>query len=80
MHGEIGVAEQASFLALDGKISADGTALLTGHGFTGDPVYVVGRLTPATPYSFHLQARFSGSSGTGSRIEVRRCDAVFSRQ
>lgn len=80
MHGETGVADQASFLALDGKIQADGSALLLGHGFTGDPNYVVGRLTPATPYSFHLQARFDGVNGTGSRTEVRKCDAVFSKQ
>lgn len=80
MHGEIGVAGQAGFLALDGAIQADGTALLLGRGFTGDPTYAVGRPTPATPYSFHLQSRFSGTNGTGSRTEVRRCDAVFSKR
>ena len=80
LHGETGVANQASFLALDGTIGRDGSALLLGHGFTGDPNYVVGRLTPATPYSFHLEAHFAGSNGTGSRTEVRRCDAVFSKQ
>ena len=80
LHGEIGVANQAGFLALDGSIESNGSTLLTGHGFTGDPNYVVGRSAPATPYSFHLQTRFSGTSGTGSRTEVRRCDAVFSKQ
>ena len=80
LQGQVGVAGEAGFLALDGSIQPDGAALLTGHGLTGDPNYVVGRSSPATPYSFHMQARFAGSSGTGSRVEVRRCDAVFSKQ
>ena len=80
MHGQVGAVGDAGFLALDGSIQPDDSALLKGHGLTGDPSYVVGRSMPATPYGFHMQARFSGSSGTGSRVEVRRCDAVFSKQ
>lgn len=79
LHGEIGVRDQAGFLALDGPIPPDGNAVLTGRGLTGRSDYAVGRPSPATPYAFHLQARFAGTHGTGSRVETRRCDAVFSK-
>ena len=79
LHGEIGVQGQASYLALDGPIQPDGTATLTGRGLTGKADLAVGRPSPATPYVFRLQSRFDGAHGTGSRVEVRRCDAVFSR-
>lgn len=80
LHGETGVRGQAASLSLDGQIQPDGTALLSARGMTGNPDYTVGRLTPATPYSYHLQSRFAGAHGTGARLEVRRCDAVFSKQ
>lgn len=79
LHGQIGLPDQASFLALDGQIAPDGTATLLGHGMTGNADYAVGRPSPATPYRFHLQSRFAGNGGTGSRVETRACDAVFSR-
>ncbi len=80
LHGETGVRGQAASLSLDGQIQPDGTALLSARGMTGNPDYTVGRLAPATPYSYRLQSRFDGTHGTGARLEVRRCDAVFSKQ
>ena len=80
LHGQTGVEGQASFLAFDGQIQPNGQALLVGQGMTGNPDYVVGRLRPATPYSFHVQASFGARNGTGHRVEVRPCEAVFSRQ
>lgn len=79
LHGEIGVQGQSSFLALDGPIGMDGSAMLTGRGLTGQANYAVGRPSPGTPYTFRLQSRFSPTNGTGTRIEVRQCDAVFTR-
>ena len=80
MHGETGVQGHAGYLALNGPIKAEGVTVLEGRGLTGSADYAVGRPSPATPYVFHLQARFAGPRGTGSRVEVRRCDTVFSRQ
>lgn len=80
LHGETGVRGQAGSLSLDGQIQPDGTALLSARGMTGNPDYTIGRLAPATPYSYRLQSRFDGAHGTGARLEVRRCDAVFSKQ
>ncbi len=80
LHGEYGVRGQAGSLSLDGPIQMDGSALLSARGLTGNPDYVIGRLTSATPYAYRLQSRFEGARGTGARLEVRRCDAVFSKQ
>lgn len=80
LHGEIGVRDQAAYLALDGVIQPNGSALLKGTGMTGDASYAVGRPSPATPYRFTLQSRFEGNRGTGQRVETRTCEAVFTRQ
>ena len=80
LHGETGVRGQAGYLALDGQITRDGSALLSAQGLTGNPDYVIGRLHPATPYSYQLLSRFDAAHGTGSRTRIRRCDAVFSKQ
>ncbi len=80
LHGETGVRGQAGSLSLEGQIQPDSTALLSARGMTGNPDYTIGRLAPATPYSYRLQSRFDGVHGTGTRLETRRCDAVFSKQ
>lgn len=80
LHGEYGVHGQAGSLSLDGQVQPDGTAMLSASGMTGDPTYTIGRLDAATPYFYHLRARFEGNQGTATRIEARRCDATFSKQ
>jgi len=80
LHGDHGVPGQAASLSLDGTIQPDGRALLFAHGLTGDPTYNVGRVAPVTPYSYHLQSRFEGGHGTGTRLELRPCSAVFTKQ
>ena len=80
LHGETGVRGQAASLSLDGVIQADGTSLLSARGMTGNPDTTIGRLTPGTPYAYGLQTRFDGAHGTGTRVEARPCNAVFTRQ
>ena len=80
LHGETGVRGQAASLSLDGPIQPDGNAMLSAKGMTGNPDYTIGRLSPATPYAYHLQARFEGGHGTGKRMETRPCDAIFTKQ
>ncbi len=80
LHGENGVRGQAGSMSLDGSIAADGQAMLVAQGLTNNPVYSVGRVPPAMPYTYHLQSTFQPTRGTGKRIELRPCEAVFSRQ
>ena len=80
LHGETGTKGQEGSLSLDGTILPDGNALLLATGLTADPAYSVGRARPLSPVKYHVQARFQGTRGTGQRIELRRCEAVFTRQ
>lgn len=80
LHGERGVRGQARSLALDGQIQPDGSAMLAGQGVTGNAEYSVGRIAAGTPYRFYLQSRFEGTHGMGKRLEVRPCEAVFTKQ
>lgn len=79
LHGEIGAAESAGWLRIDGRIGADGSALLDAHGRTGDPDYAVNQPPPSSPYAFHVEARFDGARGNGRRLEQRVCNFVFER-
>ena len=79
-HGERGVSGQPGFLSVDGSIMPDGSALLLATGLTNDPRYNVAHVGPGRPVLYHLQSQFEGSHGSGSRVELRHCDAVFSRQ
>lgn len=80
LHGENGVRGQAASIALDGTIQPDGSAMLLATGLAGDPTYNVGHARPLSPVSYHVQARFQRTSGTGKRVELRDCEAVFTRQ
>ena len=80
LRGEIGVAESAGWLRIEGPIGADGSARLDAHGRTGDPDYAVQHPPPSSPYSFHIDARFEGARGSGRRLEQRVCNFVFERR
>ncbi len=79
LHGERGMAGAPGFLSVDGPIAPDGSALLLATGLTNDPAYTAGHVGPGRPVNYHLQSRFEGSHGSGTRVELRHCDAVFSR-
>jgi len=81
LHGEYGTMGQPSSLQLDGPIGADGTAKLYAKGQTGSKEYVPGRDTPrGTPYSYNVNAHFTGSSGSGTRVDGRPCSLQFIKQ
>ncbi len=80
LHGEIGSAESAGWLRIDGRIGADGNALLDAHGRTGDPDYAVNQPPSSSPYAFHVEARFEGARGSGRRLEQRACSFTFERR
>lgn len=80
LHGEHGVQGRPSWLAIDGKINPDGTAYISAVGLTGEPRATVGYVNQGTPYAYHVNARFDGARGSGSRIELRPCSYVFVKQ
>jgi hypothetical protein len=80
LQGEIGVAESAGWLRIEGPIGADGSARLDAKGRTGDPDHAVQHPPPSSPYSFHIDARFEATRGTGRRLEQRVCNFVFERR
>jgi hypothetical protein len=72
-HGEQGTQGEPSSLTMDGKIQLDGSADLYVRGLTGASSTTVGNLPTGSVFSYHILARFEGSSGTGSRVELRPC-------
>ncbi len=79
LHGERGGKGSAGWLALDGRIPADGKTTLTAEGLTGNPAFSVGRVQQLSPVRYHVTAQFGATHGTGSRVELRRCDLDFQR-
>jgi class 3 adenylate cyclase len=79
LHGQFGTEGTPSSLAVDGKLQPDGTAYLEANGHTGEPGYA-GGAPKGSPYSYHIDARFEGSRGTGKRVELRPCDFTFVRR
>ena len=76
-HGEYGTKGIAPFITFDGEINHDGGAIITATGLTGEPKYTVSNIKKGTPYSYHIDASFTGSRGTGKRIENRVCNLTF---
>lgn len=67
-------------LLLDGLIAEDGSALLKARGQTGDPRFSMDQVRPGTRYGYEVNARFDGSSGSGTRTGRRTCDLRFERR
>jgi hypothetical protein len=80
LHGEKGTKGKPGWLQLDGKILEDGSADLYVDGLVGAAETAVGRRPAGTEYGYHVDARFSGKSGTGKRVEGRPCSVVFTRR
>lgn len=80
-HGVHGTAGESGSLTIDGKIGADGIGKLYANGRTGSKEYVPGRDTPrGTEYGYNIDAKFEGTTGTGTRIEGRPCTLQFEKQ
>jgi curli biogenesis system outer membrane secretion channel CsgG len=77
-HGQYGTDGIVPCLTLDGKINPDGSAVIRANGLTGNPKYSVNNYKKSNmPYSYHIDASFTGSRGTGKRIETRSCNLTF---
>jgi len=79
LHGEKGSKGEPGWLSLDGKVFRDGSADLYVDGIVGAAPYAVGQRPAGTHYDYHLDSRFSGTSGSGKRVEGRPCTAVFTK-
>jgi hypothetical protein len=80
-HGIHGAEGEPGSLQIDGKIAPDGVAKLYASGRTGSKEYVPGRDTPrGTGYGYNIDAKFEGTTGTGTRIEGRPCTFQFEKQ
>jgi hypothetical protein len=81
LHGLHGTAGEPSSLKIDGTIGPDGTGRLYAIGRVGSREVVPGRETPrGTEYSYDIDAHFSWTTGSGTRIEGRPCTLRFEKQ
>lgn len=80
LRGVYGTEGRPPWMRLEGPIAPDGSATLIGHGQSGDPDYAVGHVRAGTTVNYRVTARFSGSRGSGRRIDTRPCDLSFVRQ
>jgi hypothetical protein len=79
LHGEKGTKNKPGWLQLDGKILPDGSARIYADGLVGAAEAAVGHRPAGTQYGYHIEAKFSGDSGEGKRVEGRSCSVTFTR-
>jgi len=78
--GEYGTKGKPSSLTLTGTIAADGTARLAASGLTGESDRTVGYMQSGSKFYFTVDAKFSGTKGTGSRLAGRTCNFTFTKK
>jgi hypothetical protein len=79
LHGERGTKGQPGWLQLDGKITPDGVGKFYANGLVGAPEAAVGHRPAGSDFAYHVDAKFSGESGTGKRVEGRPCELTFAK-
>jgi hypothetical protein len=80
LHGEKGTKGEAGWLQLDGRILRDGSANIYADGLVGAAPFAVGQRPAGTAYGYHIEAKFSDTAGSGSRVEGRPCTVSFTKQ
>jgi hypothetical protein len=78
--GQFGVDGRPSSVRITGQIQPNGNAMLHAVGRTGDSEYAVKHPPKSTLYEYDIKAQFSGTQGSGSRLQARKCDFVFVKQ
>lgn len=79
LHGERGTKGKPGWLQLDGKITPDGVGKFYANGLVGAAEAAVGHRPAGTDFAYHVDAKFSGESGTGKRVEGRPCELTFAK-
>jgi hypothetical protein len=80
LRGESLTETSPGWIRIEGRIGADGSALLDAHGRTGDPEFAVSHPAQSSPYAYHVDAHFDAAHGSGRRIEQRVCSFEFERR
>lgn len=80
LHGEKGDKGKPGWFQLDGKIARDGSARFYADGLVGASEAAMGHRPAGTRYNYHVQANFSGDSGSGKRVEGRPCTIEFKKR
>jgi CHAT domain-containing protein len=68
LHGEAGARGEANWYELDGKIGANGSAVLHTKGTTGKSAYNPGHIQPNVHYEYQVIAHFEDRHGTGNSV------------
>ncbi len=77
--GQYGQIGQPGYLGLVGVIKADGSAEINANGLIGNPKSAVGQFSSGSPYSYRMRGTFTPTSGKATRIELRPCEATFTK-
>jgi hypothetical protein len=77
--GERGSAGVPGYLKLSGAVVSGGGLELVAQGTTGSVDRNMGLTGAGRPYSYTLQGRLEGDSGSAVRRELRPCKANFVR-
>jgi len=80
LHGLHGKEGESGSLQIDGAIAPDGKAPLYAKGRTGAKEYTVGGAPRGTEYGYNIDAQFTDSTGSGTRVEGRPCTVKFEKE
>lgn len=79
--GQVGTEDAPGFLRIDGKITPAGVGHVYAKGRSVPGDSVSGReLPPGTEYTYYILAKFEGKSGSGNRVEGRKCEIKFEKK
>ena len=79
LHGERGTKGQPGWLQLEGKITSDGVGKFYANGLVG-ALRLLWAPSGGHGVGYHVDAKFSGDSGTGKRVEGRPCELTSPRR
>jgi hypothetical protein len=79
-HGEKGTEGEGGWYKLDGRIDADGDGAMLANGIIGASAFAAGHSPAGNAYAYHVLANFTGTKGSGKRIEGRVCNLTFVKQ
>jgi hypothetical protein len=81
LHGRRGTKGMVGSTEINGKISKDGTGLLTVDGTIASPEATYKHLAKGSYFSYPVSVRLEGTSGTGRRTDgLRDCGVTLSKQ
>lgn len=84
MRGQHGMPGEPGSLTIEGRLGADGSAVLAVSLRTGAAsrnVQAYKSAPPGTPYTYSAEAHFSETSGTGERLDgLRKCHYAFTKR